>query len=221
VQFRLKSDHAKNFWPFIDSQPNFTFIDEERLAQLAGRELWTAHETSATRAQFRKECREAFRDMQMAGGLKSWREEVTGSGRTKSRRYHYIHALPRQMELALIASQTEQPTDKSKETSHQTDSEFTSFMLKARTKNDRDRTPSAWNRSIEVLNTQKSRLEAGFERGTRACGLFIPSPQKSERLAPNAETLALKTRNPRPKSAQQSNDLKKEFGLYRLVYRFK
>jgi hypothetical protein len=133
VQFRLKSDHAKNFWPFIDSQPNFTFIDEERLAQLAGRELWAAHETSATRAQFRKECREAFRDMQMAGGLKSWREEVTGSGRTKSRRYHYIHALPRQMELALIAAQTEQPIDKSKEASHQTDSEFAGFMRKGLT----------------------------------------------------------------------------------------
>lgn len=102
VQFRLKSDHAKNFWPFIDSQPNFSFIDEERLAQLAGRKLWEPPETSATRAQFRKECREAFRDMQLCGGLKSWREEVTGVARTKSRRYHYVHALPRQMELSLI-----------------------------------------------------------------------------------------------------------------------
>jgi hypothetical protein len=101
VQFRLKSDHAKTFWPFIDSQPNFTYVDEARLAQLAGRDLWADHETSANRAQFRKECREAFRDMQAAGGLTEWREEVTGSGHKKSRRYHYIHATPRQLELEL------------------------------------------------------------------------------------------------------------------------
>lgn len=104
VQFRLKSDHAKTFWPFIDSQPNFTWIDEERLAQLAGRQLWSDTSTSADRAQFRKECREAFNDMQQAGGLLEWREEITGSGRTKGRRYHYIHASPRQLEMDLIAS---------------------------------------------------------------------------------------------------------------------
>ena len=108
VQFRLKSDHAKTFWPFIDSQPNFSYVDEERLAQLAGRRLWEEGETSATRAQFRKECREAFRDMQAAGGLSEWREEVTGSGRTKSRRYHYIHNAPRQMELDLLSVRIDQ-----------------------------------------------------------------------------------------------------------------
>lgn len=102
VQFRLKSDHAKTFWPFIDSQPNFTFIDEERLAQLAGRDLWGEGESSATRAQFRKECREAMKDMEGAGGLSRWREDITGAGRTKSRRYHYTHAAPRQMELELL-----------------------------------------------------------------------------------------------------------------------
>jgi hypothetical protein len=101
VQFRLRSDHAKTFWPFIDSQPNFAYVDEQRLAQLAGRDLWSDHETSATRAQFRKDCREAFRDMQAAGGLSAWREEVTGSGHKKSRRYHYRHATPRQLELEL------------------------------------------------------------------------------------------------------------------------
>jgi hypothetical protein len=101
VQFRLRSDHAKTFWPFIDSQPNFAYIDEQRLAQLAGRDLWGEHESSATRAQFRKECREAFRDMEAAGGLSAWREEVTGSGHKKSRRYHYTHATPRQLELEL------------------------------------------------------------------------------------------------------------------------
>lgn len=112
VQFRLKSDHAKTFWPFIDSQPNFTFIDEERLAQLAGRRLWEGDETSATRAQFRKECREAFRDMQAAGGLSNWHEEVTGSGRAKSRRYHYTHQVPRQMELELAAANSIQAIEK-------------------------------------------------------------------------------------------------------------
>jgi hypothetical protein len=103
VQYRLKSDHAKTFWPFIDSQPSFTYVDEERLAQLAGRDIWGEGETSATRAQFRKECREAFRDMQTAQGLSKWHEEITGFGRMKSRRYHYTHAAPRQMELELPA----------------------------------------------------------------------------------------------------------------------
>lgn len=102
VQFRLKSDHAKVFWPFIDSQPNHNYIDEERLAQLAGRELWSDVATSATRAQFRKECREAFKDMVNAGGLSSFTEEVTGSGRSKSRRYTYTHAAPRQSEASMM-----------------------------------------------------------------------------------------------------------------------
>lgn len=101
VQFRLKGDHAKTFWPFIDSQPGFTYMDEDKLAQLAGRDLWSDTETSATRAQFRKDCRQAMNDMVQAGGLTDWREEVTGSGRHKSRRYHYTHAAPTQMELDL------------------------------------------------------------------------------------------------------------------------
>lgn len=63
VQFRLKSDFAKSFWPFIDSQPNFAYVDEERLAQLSGFDL--AEATSARRAQFRKDCRQAFEDMEL------------------------------------------------------------------------------------------------------------------------------------------------------------
>ncbi|MCJ2107630.1 hypothetical protein MKK70_20070 [Methylobacterium sp. E-041] len=101
MQFRLKSDHAKVFWPFIDSQPEHTFIEEGRLAQLSGRDLWSDDATSATRAQFRKECREAFKDMVSAGGLSAFNEEVTGSGRFKSRRYTYTHAAPSQFELEL------------------------------------------------------------------------------------------------------------------------
>lgn len=110
VQFRLRSDHAKTFWPFIDSQPSFTYVDEIRLAQLAGRDLWGPHESSATRAQFRKDCREAFRDMTGAGGLTDWQEEVTGAGREKSRRYHYRHAAPRQLELELLRRTAENGT---------------------------------------------------------------------------------------------------------------
>jgi hypothetical protein len=101
VQFALSSDHAKSFWPYIDSMAGHSYIEEAMLAALAGRDLWGAHETSATRAQFRKDCRQAFTDMVKAGGLKSFRIEVTGAGRKKSRRYRYIHALPRQIELNL------------------------------------------------------------------------------------------------------------------------
>lgn len=101
VQFRLKSDFAKSFWPFIDSQPNHTYVDEERLAQLAGFDL--AEATSARRAQFRKDCRQAFDDMTRSGGMIEWRNEIRGAGRNKFHRYHYQHAMPRQMELDLTS----------------------------------------------------------------------------------------------------------------------
>lgn len=101
VQFRLKGDHAKTFWPFIDSQPGFTYVEERLLAELSGRDLWSEKETSASRAQFRKDCRQALNDMVQAGGLTSWREEITGSGWKKSRRYFYQHAAPNQLELTL------------------------------------------------------------------------------------------------------------------------
>ncbi len=102
VQFRLASDHAKSFWPYIDSMNAHSYVDEKVLASLAGRDLWAEHETSATRAQFRKDCRQAFADMVKGGGLKEWRVEILGSGRGKRHRYHYVHALPRQAELDLI-----------------------------------------------------------------------------------------------------------------------
>lgn len=107
VQFRLKSDYAKSFWPFIDSQPNFTYIDEERLAQLTGVKLDAMDSTR--RAEFRKVCRQAFDDMVKAGGLSEWHNEVLGSGRSKWHRYHYRHALPRQMELALVSRPQPKP----------------------------------------------------------------------------------------------------------------
>lgn len=101
VQFRLKSDFAKTFWPFIDSQPNHAYVDEERLAQLASVTLEGM--PSPKKAEFRKVCRQAFDDMVRAGGLTSWHNEIRGAGRNKSHRYHYLHALPRQMELELLA----------------------------------------------------------------------------------------------------------------------
>ena len=39
IQFALKSDHAKTFWPYIDSMNNHHYVDEEVLAGLAGRDL--------------------------------------------------------------------------------------------------------------------------------------------------------------------------------------
>jgi hypothetical protein len=106
VQFALVSDHAKSFWPYIDSMAGHTYVDETMLAALVGRDLWAEGETSATRAQFRKDCRQAFQDMKRAGGLRSFRIEITGTGRKKGRRYHYEHALPRQIELGLDAQDT-------------------------------------------------------------------------------------------------------------------
>ena len=99
VYIKLTSDYARTFWPFIDSQNGYTFLDAETLAELAGRDYWS--ETTRQRIKFREDIRQAFDDMVKAGGLTSWRSEQTGSGRKKSYRYHYIHALPRQGTLEL------------------------------------------------------------------------------------------------------------------------
>lgn len=104
VQFALKSDYAKSFWPYLDSLTQHRWVDEAMLAALVGRDLWAESETSATRRDFRANCRKAFNDMQRAGGLAGWREEVTGRGRTKGRRYHYEPAELRQMEMPLTGS---------------------------------------------------------------------------------------------------------------------
>lgn len=104
VQFALKSDYAKSFWPYLDSLTQHRWVDEAMLAALVGRDLWAESETSATRRDFRANCRKAFNDMQGAGGLAGWREEVTGRGRTKGRRYHYEPAELRQMEMPLTGA---------------------------------------------------------------------------------------------------------------------
>ena len=99
VYFRLKSDYAKSFWPFIDSQPNYSYVDDSTLAELAGRDYRA--EDAKKRAKFREDVVQALRDMESAGGLHSWRCEVMGSGRRKTYRYHYKHALEKQGQLTL------------------------------------------------------------------------------------------------------------------------
>jgi hypothetical protein len=100
VQFRLRSGYAKSFWPYIDGFTTFTYVDEDMLGHLVGRDLNADGETKNTRGQFRRDCKEAFDDMVKAGGLKNWHTTDIGIGRIKKRRYFYVHALPRQGELA-------------------------------------------------------------------------------------------------------------------------
>ncbi len=106
VQFALRSDYAKTFWPFIDSNPSHAYVDETILASLAARDLYGPNESNGTRSQFRRDTKSAFEDMVRAGGLKKFRIELLGQGRLKMRRYFYEHALPRaadrpQLELKL------------------------------------------------------------------------------------------------------------------------
>jgi hypothetical protein len=100
VYFRLKSDYAKSFWPFIDSQNAYTYVDIAMLADLAGRDYDS--EPTKRRVKLREDVRQAFDDMVAAGGLSSWRCEEIGTGRRKSYRYHFHHALERQGTLELL-----------------------------------------------------------------------------------------------------------------------
>jgi hypothetical protein len=100
VYFRLKSDYAKSFWPFIDSQNAYTYVDISTLADLAGRDYDA--ELTKRRVKFREDVRQAFDDMVSAGGLASWHCEEIGTGRRKSYRYHFGHALERQGALDLL-----------------------------------------------------------------------------------------------------------------------
>ena len=76
VYFRLRSDYAKSFWPFVDSQPSYTYVDDLTLAELAGRDY--RNEDLKKRAKFREDIVQAFNDMVAAGGLSEWRCEVLG-----------------------------------------------------------------------------------------------------------------------------------------------
>jgi len=108
VQFQLKSGYAKSFWPFIDSQPKYTYIKEDLLAQLVNVDLYNdkIKEDGSTIkkhvvvSSFRRECRKAFDDMVQSGGLKSWSiDKMTMKGE-KSRIYHYEHFLPNSLDIA-------------------------------------------------------------------------------------------------------------------------
>jgi len=101
VQFRLKSDYAKSFWPYIDGLNYRNYVDETMLGHLVGRDIAGEAETDNTRGQFRKDCRQAFDDMVAAGGLVSWSKEWIGGGHRKMVRYQYRHSLARQMDLPL------------------------------------------------------------------------------------------------------------------------
>jgi hypothetical protein len=105
VYFKLKSDYAKSVWPYLDSQPSHTWIDDAKLAELVGRDI--ANETSAQRRKFHEDCRQSFDDMTRAGGIAEWKVEQIGSGRIKTHRYTYVHALPRQGELPLMISEAD------------------------------------------------------------------------------------------------------------------
>jgi hypothetical protein len=100
VYFKLRSDYAKSFWPFIDSQNSYSYLDIAMLAELAGRDY--AGEITRRRVKFREDVRQALDDIVAAGGLASWRCEEVGSGKKKVYRYHYVHALERQGALVLM-----------------------------------------------------------------------------------------------------------------------
>lgn len=100
--FRLRSDYAKSIWPYIDSQPGYSWVAVETLAELVGRDYRA--ETTRQRLKLREELRQAFADMVTAGGLASWACQETGPGRSKSYRYSYVHARPRQSELDVLAA---------------------------------------------------------------------------------------------------------------------
>jgi len=111
VQFALSSDFAKSFWPYIDSFQRHTWVDEDRLAELVGRDLWDEQESAETRRDFRSKCRKALDDMVRANGLRSWHVEVRGDGRRKSHRYHYEHNLNMQLELPIEPKATGLPLE--------------------------------------------------------------------------------------------------------------
>ncbi len=99
VYFRLASDHARCWWPYIDSQPAHSWIGIETLARLAGRDYATM--TTRQRIKLREEVRQALDDMVAASGLASWACEQVGSGRAKSYRYLYARAAGPQAQLPL------------------------------------------------------------------------------------------------------------------------
>lgn len=102
VYFRLKGDFARAWWPYVDSQPDHSWVSLEVLGELVGRDYRT--EDSKRRARFREDVASAFQDMVRAGGVAAYQIEARGPGRTKSYRVAYQHALPKQGQLDLAAA---------------------------------------------------------------------------------------------------------------------
>lgn len=102
VYFRLRSDFARAWWPHIDSQPGHSWVSLSTLGELVGRDYDVL--PSKQRARFREDLDRAFTDLAAAGGLARWRLEAMGTGRKKTYRVHYEHALPKQGQLDLLAA---------------------------------------------------------------------------------------------------------------------
>ena len=109
VQRELKTGYGKSIWPFIDGQPNYTYLPEDTITALIGVNIWE-DQTLPTgkvlkayniRADFRKKCRKAFQDMQEKGGLASWNIVKERKRGKTLHTYHYIHGKTRQLELGL------------------------------------------------------------------------------------------------------------------------
>lgn len=99
IYFKLRTDFARAWWPYIDSQPNHEWVGLETLAELVGRDY--RGENSKQRARFREDVTKAFGDMVRAGGLADWDLEALGTGRKKTYRARYAHALPKQGQFEL------------------------------------------------------------------------------------------------------------------------
>ncbi len=94
VQYKLKKGFSKSIWAHIDGRPHFTWIDESRICNLLGIDIWDEDWDAEDRKRHREDVRETFKDMAQAGGiLPRFTEKVTGAGKRKERRYFYTHAL--------------------------------------------------------------------------------------------------------------------------------
>ena len=112
VQLKLTSGYAKSIWPFIDGQPNYTYLPEDTIAALIGIDIWTdealvdgkIRPASNLRRDFRKKCRKAFKDMQDQGGIREWsvNKDKKRKDGLKTHTYYYTHGKTRQLELQMF-----------------------------------------------------------------------------------------------------------------------
>ncbi|MDE4063863.1 hypothetical protein [Phaeobacter gallaeciensis] len=95
--YTLKSDYAKAFFSFIDSQPNNSWVDESILAQIVGRDIW--RENWQQRGDFRKYCVRAFNDFEASGYLRNVQRVPYKSGKNTCFRFEYEFCKPKQKDL--------------------------------------------------------------------------------------------------------------------------